>query len=94
MFSNLSQNSIIYILDNKTNKLSTGSVLSVSMPRARNATFGYNMETVVDITAMVDGERKEFKQVPSFNTTANFGPDTFILADSKESMNSFVSAAL
>lgn len=94
MFSNLSQNSIIYVLDNKTNKLSTGSVISISLPRARNVVFGQTMETVVDITAMVDGEKREFKQVPSFNTTANFGPDAFILADGKESMNTYVSAAL
>ena len=94
MFLNLSQNSIIYVLDSKNNKLSTGTVTHVSIPRARNAVFGQNMDTVVDITAIVDGEKREFKQVPSFNTTANFGPDNFVLADSKESMNSYISTAL
>ena len=94
MFLNLSQNSIIYVLDSKNNKLSTGTVTYVSIPIARNAVFGQNMDTVVDITAIVDGEKREFKQVPSFNTTANFGPDSFVLADSKESMNSYISTAL
>ena len=95
MFSNLSQNSIIYILDTKdTPKLSTGQVLNVSPMRPKNATFGMNFETVVDITATVEGERREFKGVPSMCTTANFGSDAFMLADSKESMNSYISTAL
>ena len=95
MFSSLSQNSIIYILDIKdTPKLNTGTVISVSMPRPKNATFGMNMETIIDITATVDGERREFKGVPSMNTIANFGSDAFILADSKDSLNSYISTAL
>ena len=94
MFSNLSQNSIIYILETKDRpKLLTGNVNSISIPRPQYATFGQPMETVVDIVATVDGEKREFKRVPCNNTIANFGPDAFILADSKDSINSYISAA-
>lgn len=95
MFSNLSQNSIIYILETKNNKpkLLSGSVNSITLPRPQYATFGQNMETVVDIVATVDGEKREFKRIPSNSTIANFGVDAFVLADSKESINSYISAA-
>lgn len=95
MFSNLSQNSIIYILETKNNKpkLLSGSVNSITLPRPQYATFGQNMETVIDIVATVDGEKREFKRIPSNSTIANFGVDAFVLADSKESINSYVSAA-
>lgn len=94
MFSNLSQNSIIYILETKDKpKLLTGTVNSISLPRPQYATFGQTMETVVDIVAYVDGEKREFKRVPCNNTIANFGPDAFVLADSKDSINSYISAA-
>lgn len=95
MFSNLSQNSIIYVLNTKDSpKLSTGQVINVSLPRPKNAIFGQTFDTVVDITAMVEGERREFKQVPANTTTANFGPEAFVLADGKESINAYISAAL
>ena len=97
MFANLSQNSILYILEVKDKpKLSTGTVNTVSLPlpRPQYATFGQMMETVVDITATVDGEKREFKRVPSNTSIANFGPESFILADSKEAMNSHISTAL
>lgn len=94
MFSNLSQNSIIYILETKDRaKLFTGTISNISLPRPQYATFGQNVEAVVDITAMIDGEKREFKRVPCNNTIANFGPDAFVLADSKDSMNSYISAA-
>ena len=94
MFSNLSQNSIIYILETKDKpKLYSGTVNSISIPRPQYATFGQPMETVVDIVATVDGEKREFKRVPCNNTIANFGPDAFVLADSKDSINSYISAA-
>lgn len=52
------------------------------------------MDTVMDITVTVDGERREYKRVPSNTTIANFGAEAFVLADSREAMNSYVSAAL
>lgn len=95
MFTNLSQNSILYILETKDEpKLISGTVLSVSVPRPQLATFGQTMDTVVDIAATVDGERREFKKVPCMSSIANFGADAFILADSKEAMTAHVNAAL
>ena len=57
-------------------------------------TFGQLPETVMDIVATVDGERKEFKQVPSNNAIADFGPDAFVLADNKDSLVNYVSSML
>ena len=95
MFANLSQNSILYILEVKDKpKLLTGTVNMVSLPRPQYATFGQMMETVVDITATVDGEKREFKRVPSNTSIANFGPEAFVLADSKDAINSHISTAL
>lgn len=101
MFSNLSAGSILYVLDTKNNlKLSTGQISSISIPRPKTTTFNPGAmypqlpETVIDIVATVDGEKREFKQVPSNNSIANFGSDAFILADSRESMLSQVNTMM
>lgn len=89
MFSNLSKGSVLYGLETKGDmKFFTAPVESVSMPRAKNfnPTFGQMPELVVDIVAVVGGERREFKQVPSNSSIADFGPDTFVLADNKDSL--------
>jgi len=97
MFSNLSKGSVLYGLDTKDGvKLFTASVESVSIPRARSIqnTFGIMPEMVVDIVATVGGERKEFKQVPSNNAIADFGPNAFVLSDSKDSLVNYVNSML
>lgn len=94
MFSNLSQNSILYILDLKNSpKVLSGPVERVSVPRPKYNTFNPNMEMVVDIIATVNGERREFKGVPN-GSLANFGEDAFILAESKDVLNSYVNSML
>ena len=94
MFSNLSQNSILYILDlNNSPKILSGPIEKVSIPRPKYNTFNPNMEMIVDIQATINGEKREFKSVPN-STIANFGTDAFILADSKESLNSYINAML
>lgn len=94
MFSNLSQNSILYVLDlNNSPKILTGPVERVSLPRPKYNTFNPNMEMVVDITASINGERREFKGVPN-GTIANFGTDAFILAESKEALDSYIGSML
>ena len=93
MFSNLSKGSVLYGLDTKGDmKFFTAPVESVSMPRTKNfnPTFGQIPELVIDIVAMVDGERREFRQVPSNNTIADFGPETIVLADNKDSLINYV----
>ena len=94
MFSNLSQNSILYILDLQSSpKVLTGPVERVSLPRPKYNTFNPNLEMIVDITAMINGERREFKGVPN-GSIANFGTDAFILAESKEALDSYVNSML
>ena len=48
---------------------------------------------VVDIIATINGERREFKGVPN-TSVADFGNDSFVLAESKETLNSYVNAML
>lgn len=94
MFSNLSQNSILYILDLKNSpKVLSGPVERISVPRPKYNTFNPNMEMVVDITATVNGEKREFKGVPN-GSLANFGDDAFVLAENRDVLNSYVNAML
>lgn len=84
----------MYILDLKNNpKVLSGPVERVSVPRPKYNTFNPNMEMVVDITATVNGERREFKGVPN-GSLANFGDDAFVLAENKDVLNSYVGAML
>lgn len=94
MFSNLSQNSILYVLDLKNKpKVLSGPIERISIPRPKYNTFNPNMEMVVDIVASINGERREFKGVPN-NTIADFGEDAFVLAESKDVLNSYVHSML
>ena len=94
MFSNLSQNSILYILDLRSNpKILSGPIERISIPRPKYNTFNPNMEMVVDIIANINGERREFKGVPN-NTIADFGEDAFVLAESKDVLNSYIHSML
>ena len=97
MFSNLSQNNVLYILDMNGNeenpKLIEGLIERVSIPRPKYNGFSPNMEMVVDIIATVEGEKREFKGVPN-GTIANFGSESFILAETKEALNSYNNAML
>lgn len=94
MFSNLSQNSILYVLDlNNTPKILSGPIERVTVPRPKYNTFNPNMEMVVDIFATVNGERREFKGVPN-GSIANFGDNAFVLAENKDALNSYINAML
>ena len=92
MFSNLGQNSIIYIYDSSsTPKILSGPVERISIPRPKYTTFNPTMEMVLDITATINGERREFKGVPN-SSVANFGD--FIVAENKESLTSYINTML
>lgn len=94
MFSNLSQNSILYVLDlNSSPKVLSGPIERVTMPRPKYNNFNPSLEMVVDITATINGERREFKGVPN-SSIADFGENSFILAESKDALNSYVNAML
>ena len=84
MFSNLSPNSILYVLDlNSSPKVLSGPIERVSIPRPKYNTFNPNMEMIVDIIATINGERREFKGVPN-GAIANFGTDAFVLAECQD----------
>lgn len=94
MFSNLSQNSILYILDlHNSPKVLSGPVERISLPRPKYNTLNPNMEMIIDVVANINGERREFKGIPN-SSIANFGDDAFVLAESKEALNSYVSSML
>lgn len=94
MFSNLSQNSILYVLDlNNKPKVLSGPIERISIPRPKYNTFNPNMEMVVDIIANINGERREFKGVPN-STIADFGNDSFVLAESRDVLNSYINSML
>lgn len=97
MFSNLTKGSIIYGLETKGSiKPFTALITNVSLPRPNfnNNTFGQMPETVVDISVTINGENREFKQVPGNSSIANFGSDAFLLADSKETINAYINSML
>jgi uncharacterized protein YwgA len=94
MFSNLSQNSILYVLDlNNNPRILSGPVERVSVPRPKYNNFNPTLEMIVDVVATINGERREFKGIPN-GAIANFGTDAFILAESKEALNSYINAML
>ena len=94
MFSNLSQNSILYVLDlNSSPKILSGPIERITIPRPKYNTFNPNMEMVVDIFATINGEKREFKGVPN-GSIANFGDNAFVLAENKDSLNSYINAML
>lgn len=92
MFSNLTPNSVLYIADLKsTPKIISGLIERVSLPRQRYNNFNPTLEMVVDITANIGGERREFKSVPN-NSIADFGEDNFILAENKDTLTSYITS--
>ena len=94
MFSSLTPNSILYVLDlNNKTKILSGPIESVSLPRPKYNTFNPNMEMIVDIVATIAGERREFKGVPN-TSIANFGDTAFVLAENKEVLSSYITSML
>jgi hypothetical protein len=88
MFSNLSKGNVLYGLDRRDKiKVFTGSVEKVTPVYSKSQNmFGQLPELRLDIVVNVNGEQKEFKQVPSNSAIADFGDKTFIIADNKESL--------
>lgn len=88
MFANLSKGNVIYGLDRRDKiKVFTASVDKVTpVYRNQNNMFGQVPELRLDILTNINGETREFKQVPSNTAIADFGDKTFIIADNKESL--------
>ena len=93
MFSNLSQGNVLYGLDTRGDfKIFAVPVTKASAPYAGYVNNnGIQIPSmVVDIAANIDGEVKEFKQVPSNISIADFGTIGFILADNKDSLKVYI----
>lgn len=91
MFSALRQGSPFYILEKgEAPVLKIGQIESVSQPKPKYNTynpalnFGMNMETVVDVTVMIDGNKKEYLGIPSNLSTHGYG--NVVVSESKEAM--------
>ena len=97
MFSNLSKGSILHGIDRKDNmRWFTGSVEKIvpSLSKQYNNVFGQFPPFTLDIVVNIDGEQKQFQQVPGNDTIADFGKDTFILADNKDSLYNYIKTLL
>lgn len=99
MFSALRPGSIVYLLD-KTNEpnVKIGYVENTPQKRPMYKTynpavsFGTNMQTVVDITVKINGEKKDIVGVPSDATIHSYGD--YVISETREAMISEVDAML
>lgn len=94
MFSNLGQNSILYVFDIQGDKkILSGPIERVTLPRPKYSNFNPSFDMVVDIYATINGEKREFKGVPN-NSIADFGNDTYIIAESKDALISYINSLI
>ena len=95
MFSNLTQGNILYGLDTRGDfKMFAAPITKASAPYPSHVNNnGVQVPCmVVDISTNINGENREFKQVPSNISIADFGSIGFVLADSKESLKVHVNS--
>lgn len=99
MFSALRQGAPLYILEKgETPNIKIGQVESVTQPRPKYATynptvgFGGNMETLVDITVKINGDKKEYVGIPSNLSIHGYGD--IVISESREAMISEVDGML
>lgn len=93
MFSTLSKGNVLYGLDRRNDiKIFTASIEKVTpfVNRYVSNTFGQMPEVSLDIIVNINGEQKEFKQVPSNNAIADFGEKAFVIADNKDSLYNYI----
>ena len=93
MFSTLSKGSVLYGLD-RTDKIKwfTASVENITPTMGAGALnmFGQMPEIRLDIVCNVNGIQKTFQQVPSNNAIADFGDNSFVIADNKDSLFNYI----
>lgn len=99
MFSGLRQGATLYILDKSADpKVTIGYVESVSLPHPMYktfnpaASFGTNMQSVVDVVVNIDNEKKEFLGLPCVNVIHSYGD--YVISETKEGMIQEVDAML
>ena len=82
MFSTLRQGNIVYILD-KSNGLTlkTGKVISNS---GANTMYTPVPQSLINLVIDVDGEKKEFNNIPSMDSSVNYNNGNLLIIDNKE----------
>ena len=97
MFSNLGKGSILHGVDRRDKmKWFTGSVerITPSLSKQYPNIYGQYPSLALDIVVNINGEQKEFKQLNSNDTVADFGQDSIIIADNKDSLFNYVKSQL
>ena len=95
MFSNLVQGNILYGLDTRGDFKTFAAPITKSSAPYPSYIKNNGVQIpcmVVDISATINGENREFKQVPSNISIADFGSIGFVLADSNESLKVHVNS--
>ena len=93
MFSTLNKGNVIYGLDRRDKvKWFTASIEKVTpmVSKGNPNMFGQMPELRLDIVCNINGEQKEFQQVPSNNAIADFGEKSFVIADNKDSLYNYI----
>ena len=82
MFSTLRQGNIVYILD-KSNGLTLkiGKIISNS---GANTVYSPVPQTLINLTIEVEGETKEFNNIPAMESLVNYNNGNLIIVDNKE----------
>lgn len=92
MFSNLSKGSILYGLDRTGDNMSFFNATIEEAKPVMPMKLGQMLGSVMDISAIRDGESLTFQQIPSNNAIADF--NNYLLADSKESLINYINSKL
>lgn len=92
MFSALSQGSLIHILD-KTDgiKYKTGEVIGVTQPNSYGSGYGASSflnPGNITIKAKVDGEVKEYPEVPATQNIISYNGGTVIISETQAALQS------
>ena len=82
MFSALRQGNIVYIID-KTDRLTLkkGQVVSNS---ATNVPYNLNPNALITLTIDIEGETKEFNNIPAMQSSINYNNGKLIIIDNQE----------
>lgn len=94
MFSNLSKGNVLYGVDRAGGGMKFFTATIEDAKPAFPMKVGQMPGTVMDITAIRDGNTLSFKQLPSNDAIADYGANGFLLADSKDSLVNYINAKL
>jgi hypothetical protein len=97
MFSNLSRGSILHGVDRESDmRWFTGSIESVMpslIPQYQN-NYRQFPNIDLDIVANIDGKQRTFKGIHGNDSIADFGENSIILADNKDSLYNYLKSLL